>query len=219
MGKGLKTAIAVEIVVLVVAFVFSIVYFSRGLYHTSHLHTVALVALWVLVAAALLFVFWSRSLKREEMIRRFYFNRDWIYNHEIGYAPVSQIAPDLDPYELVTFAADSLARMSYGFEVAEAPEDFNPTYLVTSSAFQYHKPYVEDGDEADDDSSVVVDRWTGSLVRITDSDDENDYESVGTFTNARELARLLEPIVEQAVSTLRETGALDESQEKAAASS
>ena len=46
MGKGLRLAIVVEAVVLVAAFAFSAVYFSRNLYHTSHAPTVVLVVLW-----------------------------------------------------------------------------------------------------------------------------------------------------------------------------
>lgn len=211
MSKELRTAIVVEIIVLAAALIFSVVYFSLNLYDGHRLHTIALVVLWVLVAAILLVVFWGRSLKRVEMIRRFYFNEDWVYNHEIGYAPVSQIVPDRDTYELVTFAADSLAHMSYGFEVADAPQDFKPLFLVTSTEFQVHKPYVEGGDEGGglDDEPVVVDRWAGSLLRVTDSDDEDDYEVVGTFENARELARLLEPIVLAIEPKLQAKGAND----------
>ena len=209
MSKELRTAIIVEVIVLVVALVFSIVYFSQNLYQAHRLHTIALVALWVLVAAVLLFVFWTRSLKRVEMIRRFYFNEDWVYNHEIGYAPVSQIVPDRDTYELVTFAADSLAHMSYGFEVAEAPQDFRPLFLVTSTAFEVHTPYDEGGGDGNgqDDAPVVIDRWAGSLLRVTDSDNEKDYKVVGTFENARELARLLEPIVLAIEPKLQANGA------------
>lgn len=197
MSKELRTAIIVEIIVLAAALIFSIVYFTLNLYQGHRLHTIALVVLWVLVAAVLLFVFWGRTLKRQEMIRRFYFNEEWVYNHEIGYAPISQILPDRDTYEMVTFAADSLANMSYGFEVADAPQDFKPLFMVASSEFQVHKPYVEEGADADDrdDVPVVIDRWAGSLLRVADSGDESDYEVVGTFENARELARLLEPYV------------------------
>lgn len=191
MGRGLRTAIAVEAVVLVVAFAFSIAYFVMGWYRASHAPTVVLIVLWVLVAAALLFVFWARTLKREEMVRRFYLNKDWIYNHEIGYAPVAKIVPDGDAYELVTFAAESLAQMSYGFEVADPPENFKPDYLVSSSSFHFHKIEAEEGEDAD---GVVIDTWAGMLQRISHDGNGNDPEEIGTFENAAELARLLEQV-------------------------
>ena len=197
MDKGLKTAIIVEIVVLVVALAFSIAFFRLGLYRTSQIPTIALIALWVLVAAVLLFAFWSRSLQREEMIRRFYLNKDWIYNHEIGYAPVARVAPDADEFGLVTFAADSLAQMSYGFEIADPPDDFVPDYLVTSKAFRFHRPEAEDGGGLDaDDQCVVIDRWEGTLLRLEDGGDpeQEQYTEVGTFANARELAQLLSQV-------------------------
>ena len=199
MGRGLRTAVLVEIVVLVAALVFSIAYFRMGLrYQASHVATIVLVALWVLVAAILLFVFWTRVLKREEMIRRIYLNDEWIYNHEIGYAPVRRIVPDGDAYELVTFAAESLAKMSYGFEVADAPDDFKPEYLVISNSFLFHIPEVdpEDVDAVPDDADeegVVIDRWTGVLQQVVRRDgDKPSYEDIGRFENAGQLARLLE---------------------------
>ena len=197
MGKGMGLAIVVEAIVLAVAFVFSTTYFSLGLYQVDTLNTVVLVVLWVLVAAVLLFVLWSRSLKREEMVRRFYLNKDYIYNHEIGYAPIRAIAPNVDAYELVMFAAASLARMSYGFEIAATPNDFVPLFLVKSSVFTFHEPYAEDADVGEDGGPVVIDRWEGALLRVTDAAREDDYELIGTFENARGLARLLQNIEAQ----------------------
>ena len=194
MGKGMAVAIVVEAIVLAVAFVFSTTYFSLGLYQADALVTVALVVLWVLVAAVLLSVLWSRSMKREEMVRRFYIGKDYIYNPEIGYAPIRSIVRDNDAYELVTFAAESLARMSYGFEVAPAPDDFTPLYLVKSSLFVFHEPYSEDAQADEDSKPVVIDRWKGELMRVGDATSEDGYEVVGTFANARELARLMQDI-------------------------
>lgn len=190
MKNQLRAAIIVEIIVLVIAFGFSIAYFQMGWYRSSHFLDVMLVVLWVLVAAVLLVVFRSRSLMREEMIRRFYLSNEWIYNHEIGYAPLSQIVPDRDPYEFVTFAADALARMSYGFEVAQAPDDFQPKYLISSTGFRFH--FVGEGED-DDDKSVVIDQWKGTLQHIDRNEDgSHTYTQVGSYANAKELAHLIE---------------------------
>ena len=194
MGKRMGIAIVVAAVVLAVAFVFSATYFSLGLYHASTLSTVVLVVLWVLVAVLLLFALWSRSLKREEMVRRFYLNEDYIYNHEIGYAPILSIVPNGDAYELVTFAAASLARMSYGFEIAETPDDYTPRYLVKSRVFTFHEPYEKEESAGEDGRPVVIDRWEGELLKVSDAQSEDDFEVVGTFANARGLARLLQGI-------------------------
>ena len=194
MGKRMGLAIVVEAIVLAIAFIFSASYFSLGLYQADALNTVILVVLWVLVAAVLLFVLWSRSLKREEMVRRFYLNEYYIYNHEIGYAPIQTIAPSGDAYELVMFAAESLARMSYGFKIAATPEDYVPRFLVKSRVFTFHEPYETDADGAEDGKPVVIDRWEGELLRVSDAQSEDDYELVGTFANARGLARLLQGI-------------------------
>ena len=188
MGKGLRAAIVVEAIVLIAALLFSVAYFLMGMYRADHLMDVLFVVLWVLVAGALLFVFWQRSLLREEMIRRFYLSNDWIYNHEIGYAPISQIAPSGDVYELVTFAADSLARMSYGFEVADTPQDFEPNLMISSNIFKFHM-VEEDGEDA----SVVIDQWEGALQKAQpDGNGGHTYTELGTYGNAKELARLLE---------------------------
>lgn len=190
MQNQLKAAIIVEVIVLAIAFGFSIAYFQMGWYRSNHVLDVLLVVLWVLVAAVLLLVFRSRSHVREEMVRRFYLSHEWIYNHEIGYAPLSQIVPDRDPYEFVTFAADALARMSYGFEVAEAPADFQPEFLISSTGFRFHM--VGEGDDPDD-KSVVIDQWKGSLQRVTLKEDgSHDYEQVGSYANAKELAQLID---------------------------
>ena len=129
MRNQFRAALIVEVVVLVVALGFSIVYFGMGLYRHGAVLDVVLVLVWVLFAAVLLLVYRQRMIERERLMRRFYLSHDWAYNTEIGYAPLSRIVPDGDPYELVTFVAESLARMSYGFEVADAPEDVSPDFL------------------------------------------------------------------------------------------
>lgn len=190
MRNQLKAAIVVEAIVIIVAFGFSVFYVSKGMYRANHVLDVLLVVLWVLVALVLLLVFRSRSLLREEMVRRFYLSRDWVYNHEIGFAPLEKIVPDKDSYELVMFTADALARMSYGFEVAEAPERFEPAFMISSKIFRFH---LVGEDEDPEDKSVVVDKWKGTLQKVTLLDSgEHAYDEVGAFSNAKELARLLD---------------------------
>ena len=199
MHKQLKIALIVEAIVLVIAAGFSIFYFVMGLYHSSRVLDVLLVILWVIVAFVLLLWFRSRSFVREAMVRRFYLSHDWVYNHEIGYAPLSQIIPDGDAYEFVTFAADALAKMSYGFEVADAPTDFVPEYLITSARFECHLI----GDDADPaDKGVVIDRWQGALKRVKDKGNgTHEFEELGKYSGAIELAHLLEEA--GAVDTMR----------------
>ena len=192
MGKSLKVAIVIEVVVLVVAFALSVAYLLFGFGHGNPVLNVLMIVLWVIVAGVLLFVFWWRSLLREEMVRQFFVADDWVYNHEIGYAPMKRIVPDGDAYRFVTFAADALAKMSYGFEVAEVPEEFHPRFLISSKEFHYH---FSGGDEeaGEKPDGVVVDHWRGSLEIVqAGAYDMEDYVEVGEFENARDLARLLE---------------------------
>ena len=191
MHKQMKAAIAVEAVVLAIALGFSVFYVAKGMYHVNHLLDVLLVVLWMLVAGALLLVFRSRTLQREEMVRRFYLSREWLYNHEIGYVPIPTSDFDSDAYELVMFAADALARMSYGFELADAPNDFEPLYLISNRVFAFH--FVGEGDP--EDRSVVVDQWEGTLQKVVPTQTgEHDHVEVGAFLNAKELAQLLERV-------------------------
>ena len=189
MRSQLKAAFVVEAIVLIVALVFSVVYFVMGLYKSSRTLDVLLVIVWVLVGAVLLLAYRSRLRERDKLVRRFYLSRDWMYNHEIGYAPLSQIAPDRDPYEFVTFAAEALARMSYGFEVADAPSDFSPEYMITSSQFRFH--FAGEG-KSPDEKSVVIDRWKGALQRVVvGPDGARKAEPIDTYANAKQLAVLL----------------------------
>ena len=190
MHSQLKAAIIVEVIVLAIAFAFSVFYFTMGLYRSSHILDVLLLVLWVLVAGVLLVVFKQRSTVREEIVRRFYLSQDWLYNHEIGYAPISGIMPDFDAYEFVTFAAEALARMSYGFEVASAPDDFQPEFLISTREFKFH--LVED-EESPSEDSVVIDKWTGTLSKIElDANGEHIYTEIGSYSDAKELSRIIE---------------------------
>ena len=190
MHSQLKAAIIVEAIVLVIAVAFSVFYFSMGLYRSSRALDVLLVVLWVFVAGALLVVFKQRSNVREEMVRRFYLSHDWMYNHEIGYAPIREIMPDFDAYDFVTFAADALARMSYGFEVASTPDDFQPEYLISTKEFIFH--LVED-EEASFEESVVIDDWSGTFHKISlGNNGKHIYTEIGSYADAKELARLIE---------------------------
>lgn len=185
MRSLLKVGIIIEAVVLVVAIAFSIFYFENGFYRVNHGYDVLLVMLWVLVAAALLFLFWSRSLAREEMMRRFYLSPEWIYNHEIGFAPIADTVESGNLYDFVAFAADSLAKMSYGFEVAESPEDFKAQYVVSSRRFKFHHT---------DDDGVVIDEWRGVLQKVNRAGGGDDFtlEDIGGFSDINHLVRLLE---------------------------
>lgn len=184
MGTSLKIGIVLEVVVLGIALWFSYFYFSNGFYQLNHGYDVLLVMLWVLVAALLLFLLWSRSLLREEMMRRFYISPEWIYNHEIGYAPVKKVMGEGNVYDFVAFAADSLAEMSYGFEVAETPDNFKAEYVVSSRRFRYH--HTGDG--------VVIDQWQGVLQKVKRSQNSTDFSLVvvGEYENINQLARLME---------------------------
>ena len=64
MGKGVRVGIIVEAIVLVAAIVLSIAYFRMGLFRSDKGFDIWLLIVWVLVAAILLFILWSRSLTR-----------------------------------------------------------------------------------------------------------------------------------------------------------
>ena len=162
------------------AIVYTVLYLFLGLYRIDRWQSFLLIALWIVVAIALFAFFRQRSLVREEMIRRYYISDSWIYNHEIGYAPLNQIVTGGNAYDFVTFAAESLAEMSYGFDVADAPDDFDPKFLVTSQRFGFHRS----------GGGVVIDQWKGKLLRIDGGAD--DGAELGSFANAGELAMLLD---------------------------
>ena len=183
MRKQSKASLVVGVALLVVAVVYTACYSYFRLYLIDHWRNILFVFVWALVAGALVLWFVQRSREREELIRRYYLSPEWIYNHEIGYASLAQAVPDGDAYEFVTFAADSLVAMSYGFEVAETPQDFEPKFMVSTDKFQVR--HIDDG--------AVVSQWKGSLHRVvSDSADTRGTYEIGTFDNAAELAQLLE---------------------------
>lgn len=176
-------SLVIGVVVLAAAIAYTLSYAYFHLYVIDHWRNILVVALWAVAAAALAIWFVQRSREREELIRRYYLSHDWVYNHEIGYARIAQAIPDGDAYEFVTFAADSLVEMSYGFDVAEAPEDFEPEFMVSTTTFQVR--HTGDG--------AVVSQWKGSLHRVvSDSDGQRGTYEIGAFGNAAELAQLLE---------------------------
>ena len=175
--------LVVGAILLVAAVVYTICYAFLRLYVIDHWRNILLVLLWALVVLVLALWFVQRSREREELIRRYYLSHEWVYNHEIGYARLSQAIPDGDAYEFVTFAADALVEMSYGFEVAEAPDNFEPEFMVSTSTFQVRRT----GDGA------VVSQWKGSLHRVvSDAAGERGTYEIGTFDNPVELAQLLD---------------------------
>ncbi|MDO4890254.1 MAG: hypothetical protein Q3963_02740 [Coriobacteriaceae bacterium] len=178
-----KVNLIIGLLLLVAAIVYTVCYTVLHLYVIDHWRNILVVGLWALAAVVLAVWFAQRSLEREELIRRYYLSRDWIYNHEIGYAPLSQVVPDADAYEFVTFAADALVEMSYGFEVAETPDNFEPDFMVSTTRFDVRQT----GDGA------VVAQWKGALHRVVRDQDGNrgTYE-IAPFENAAELAQLLE---------------------------
>ena len=190
MRKGLISAIAVEAAVLVVALVLSVAAVRFGEGGRDLVANIAMIVALVLVSSVLLFVYRLRMRQRDEMTRRFYVSRDWIYNHEIGHAPMERVLASGDAYGFVTFAADALAKMSYGFEVADAPADFSPEFVIDSRVFQFHSIGGADDDPAD---GVVVDRWCGALQRVSvGAGGRLSLADVGEFENAAQLAQLID---------------------------
>lgn len=168
---------------LVAALVYTACYAYFHLFVIDHWRNIVVILLWTAVAVALGLWLLDRAATREELRRRCYLSPEWIYNHEIGYARLSQAVPDGDAFEFVTFAADALVEMSYGFEVAETPEDFEPTLMVSTTTFKVRRT----GDGA------VVSQWKGSLHRVvSDREGHRGTYEIAPFSNAAELAQLLE---------------------------
>ena len=198
MGKSTRSALLFEGFVLVAALVALVSILLAGPGHEQALLQISLVLAGVIVAGLLTFVLMQRTLEREMLVRRFFVSPHWIYNHEIGYAPLDGIAPNDNVYGFVTFAAEALARMSYGFEVANTPSSFEPEYIIESSAFLFHST-----DEDDDEGAVVVDTWEGTLLKVDNPRDGKSSQSeVGNFSNAGDLARLIEEV--EAVTPLEQ---------------
>ena len=186
MRKRTRIEWIVGAVVIVVAIVWTIVYLVSGALRNDNGINLVLVALWVAAAIVLLLLLLQRSRTREEMVRRFYVSDEGIYNHELGYVPFSHIEGGEDVLVLVTFAADALAKMSYGYDVAELPADFVPKIVITTNTLRYHSP------DNDEENGVVIDKWEGQLLRVVVPGVESSYELLGSYRNARELAYLLD---------------------------
>lgn len=180
---------AVSCIALLSAVLFTVAQALFGWYAPHPWVNTLLLVLWVLVVLALFQAFQALTTRRKEAVRRFYLSPEWVYNHEIGYAPLSKIVKET-PYDFVMFAGNALAKMAYGFDVADAPENFQPTLLISSKRFTFH--FIDDsGDPAD--RGVVVDKWTGSLDKVqTAPDGSRTYIQLGEYANATDLAMLLD---------------------------
>lgn len=178
-----RIVLAVGITLFAAALVYTACYTYFHLFVIDHWRNIILVLLWAGAAVALGLLFVNRAQTREELRRRCYLSPEWIYNHEIGYARLSQAIPDGDAFDFVTFAADALVDMSYGFDVAETPENFEPTFMVSTTTFKVRQT----GDGA------VVSKWEGHLHRVvSDAEGRRGTYEIAPFANAAELARLLE---------------------------
>ena len=183
MRKQTIASLVVGAALLLAAVVYTLYYAYFDLQNVDRWQRILLMMVLLACAVAMVGLFVNRSHLRKEMLRRYYLSSEWIYNHEIGYAPLSQATPNGDAYEFVTFAADALVEMSYGFEVAETPEDFEPTLMVSTTTFKVRRT----GDGA------VVSQWKGSLHRVvSDANGTRGTFELGRFNNAAELAQLLE---------------------------
>ena len=191
MGKSLRVAICVLVAVLAGSLVYVLAFAFGMVGHDRPLLNAIMLLIAVIVIAYLNYTLWNRTLLREALVRRFFMSSEWVYNHEIGYAPLAQIVPDGDAFGFVTFAAEALARMSYGFEVAELPESFEPSVCIDSRIFHYHTA------SDDPDDGIVVDAWRGVVRKVTGEDlnDESSFEDIAPFDDAGELARLLEDFI------------------------
>ena len=187
MNGTVRASVVVEIVVLLAAVGLTVAYFFFNLTRSDRGLTLILIALWVLVAALAPIALSRKNETREEIIRRFYLSEEGIYNHEIGYASFDRAVSSNDAYEFVSFAADSLAEMSYGFEDVDPPDDFKPIFVISTYPFHCHKP-----EDAEEDDGAITDSWQGALLSVEDPEDESTYKELGTYGDARELAVLLE---------------------------
>ena len=183
MRKQSIAGLVIVILLLLAAIIYTLCYAYFRLFVIDHWRNILVLVLWAAVAVVAVAWFVNSSKTREELLRRYYLSHEWVYNHEIGYARLSQAVPDGDAYEFVSFAADSLVEMSYGFDVAEAPDNFEPEFMVSTTNFQVRRT----GDGA------VVSRWQGSLHRVvSDPNGTRGTYEIAEFKNAAELAQLLE---------------------------
>ena len=186
MGRYVSPGMILGTVLLVAVAALTIAYLGFGVFRGEDGFILWLLLAWVAVIVVFVVALRMRSRTREELARRFFLSEGGIYNHELGYAPL----PDADggdaALRIVSFAVDSLATMSYGFEVVDRPQDFEPKLVIATTALEYH--WTGGAGEG----GVVIDRWEGSLLRIAKPGDESSLETIGTYRNACDLAELLE---------------------------
>ena len=185
MRKRIHAYLVIGIVFCVAIIALALLYFVFDLFAVDRGAVILLLFLFALAVTFIVSALRRQSRMREEMVRRFYLSPAGIYNYEIGFAPRSRITGGDDSLTLAVFMVDSLAKMSYGFEVAELPGDFQPQLLVDTEELLFHQLENEDG-------GTVVDSWKGLLYQVDESGDEDSYEELGAFDNARSLAFLLE---------------------------
>lgn len=185
MRKRIHAYLVIGIIFCAVIIVLALLYFVFGLFAVDRGAIILLLVLFALAVSFIVFGMRQQSRTREDMVRRFYLSEAGIYNYEIGFAPLSRISGGDDSLTLAVFMVDSLAKMSYGFEVAELSGDFQPQLLVDTEELLFHQPEHEDG-------GTVVDSWKGTLYQVDASGEEDKYEELGVFDNARSLAFLLE---------------------------
>ena len=186
-GRHISSGMILGTVLLVAAAVLTVAYLGFGVFRDDHGFDTWLLLVWVAVIVAFVVILFRRTRTREMLTRRFFLSEDGIYNFELGYAPLPEAIGDNLAFQVVSFAVDSLAAMSYGFEVVEQPQDFEPEMVITTTVLDFHWP-----EDADENDGAVIDRWEGSLLRIVKPGDWSACETIGTYRNARELALLLE---------------------------
>ena len=187
MGKYVSPGMVLGTVLLVAVAGLTIAYLGFGVFRSDQGFDLWLLLAWIAVIVVFVLALRARSRTREELARRFFLSDDGVYNNELGYAPLPQANGDDIAFQIVSFAVDSLATMSYGFEVVDQPEGFDPKMVITTKVLEYHWP-----EGADKSDGVVIDRWEGSLLRIVKNGGQPSFETLGTYRNARELALLLE---------------------------
>ena len=192
MHKQRKIAFLIAAATLVAAIVFTVIGGLRGWYGQPTWLSSLVIVLWIVAVIALFQAYQMRTYAREKVVRRFYLSPEYIYNHEIGYSSISQIARK-DPYAFVLYTGEALAKLTYGLNVAAAPDQFQPTFLVENKEFEFHFIEDDEGPQRREDQGVVIDTWSGTVNRIEyASDKSSSNHELGTFVNATELAMLLD---------------------------
>ena len=186
MKRRIRAYMVVGLVILLVILGLTLAYFRYGVFRSDKGIDLWLLFAWAIAVIVMVVIIHRRVKEREKMVRWFYLSEDGIYNIEIVYAPLSHVSASEDPFLFVPFMANSLVEMSYGFEVADAPSDFKPAFIITTDSLEFHRP------DGDDEGSAVIDEWKGSLLRIAPDGSSSSDEVIGSYANARELSFLLE---------------------------